>query len=196
MTYNKDQYNSYQRANQTISEIKQLIMLYEGAINFIEQAKQAIDENDFEKRFNLINKAIAIINGLNSCLEFNEATNDTSKALDTFYQEIDMRLLYIQCNNSKDSCDSVIRDLKTMLNAWVDIEKESYGNSEESDKIMSNIPQTASEGEQSEEEFQNGDLGDSAASDANQDSSSNATSSTETANIHNKIPSGGIEINV
>lgn len=120
----KNHYNAYKKAAHTVDEIKQVIMLYEGSINFIKQAKEAIKENDHEKRYNLINKAIAIINGLNSCLDFNEKTEETSQALDQFYQNIDMRLLYINFENDAEACDSVIEDLQTMLNAWIDIEKE------------------------------------------------------------------------
>jgi flagellar protein FliS len=120
-----DQYNAYHKANQTVSEINQVIMLYEGAINFIEKAKEAIRENDFEKRYNLINKAISIVTGLNSCLSFNDKTDDVANALDQYYQSIDMRLLYIQCDNSIDSCNEVIDDLRVMLNAWKDVVKET-----------------------------------------------------------------------
>ncbi|MCE3233538.1 MAG: fliS [Rickettsiaceae bacterium] len=123
-----DQYNSYQKANETASEITQVIMLYEGAINFIEQAKEAILNKDFEKRYNLINRAIAIITGLNSCLNFNEQTESVASALDQYYQAIDMRLLYIQCDNSLKSCNEVIDDLKVMLNAWKDVARETAEN--------------------------------------------------------------------
>lgn len=120
MTY-KNPINIYQHAAETVNELMQVVMLYEGAINFIEQAKVAIEEKNFEKRYNLINKAIAIVTGLNSCLDFNENTNDTAKALDDYYQSIDMRLLYINTNDSIDDCNGVIADLKVMLNVWRDI---------------------------------------------------------------------------
>jgi len=128
MAYNKDHFNAYQKASETVNEIKQVVMLYEGAINFIEQAKEAIREQNYEKRYNLINKAIAIITGLNSCLEFNEQTNDVATALDEYYQSIDMRLLFINTNDSIEDCDGVIEDLKVMLNAWRDIADENTSN--------------------------------------------------------------------
>ena len=135
MTYNKNHYGAYQQASHAASEIRQVIMLYEGAINFIEQAKEAIDEKNYEKRYNLINKAISIVTGLNSCLNFDdENAKDTSEALDQYYQEIDMRLLYVQCDNSKESCDAIIEDLRVMLNAWRDVERETEDKIEIPDK--------------------------------------------------------------
>src|SRR5690606_14422491 len=121
----KNPYNAYSKAGETISLINQVIMLYEGAINFILQAKEAINEKNYEKRYNLINKAISIVTGLNSCIEFNDKTNDMALALDRYYQSIDMRLLYIQCDNSLESCDGVIRDLRIMLEAWKDVAKRT-----------------------------------------------------------------------
>jgi flagellar protein FliS len=127
----KTLYEAYQKASETVGEISQLILLYEGAINFIEQAKEAIHENNHEKRYNLINKAISIVTGLNSCLNFNEQTGEVAKALDQYYQAIDMRLLYIQCNNSIQSCDEVIEDLRVMLNAWKDVLQQTNAQKQE-----------------------------------------------------------------
>ncbi len=124
MTYGKNPYGAYQRANETISQIDQVILLYEGAIGFVTQAKDAIHAKDYQERYNLINQAIAIVTGLNSCLNFNERTSDVANALDRYYQSIDMRLLYIQCDDSIESCDAVIEDLKIMRDAWKDAAKE------------------------------------------------------------------------
>ena len=123
--YNKGFYNAYQQASDNVSQIGQIIMLYDGAINFIKQAKEAIIEKNYERRYNLINKAIAIITGLNSCLNFTDETNETAKALDDFYSMIDMRLLYVQCDDSLESCDKIIEDLRVMRNSWVDVEKQT-----------------------------------------------------------------------
>jgi flagellar protein FliS len=118
-------YNSYQRATQATSEIQQVIMLYEGVINYIEQAKEAIRERNFEKRYNLISKATAIINGLASCLDFSDSTQETAKALDEFYQSIDMQLLLVHSSDSLEACDTIIDSLRTMLQAWKDISRDS-----------------------------------------------------------------------
>lgn len=122
--YTKGYYNIYQKSSDNIGQVEQIVMLYDGAVNFIRQAKEAIVEENFEKRYNLINKAIAIITGLNSCLNFTDETRETATALDEFYQMIDMRLLYIQCDDSLDACDGVIADLKRMREAWVRVAEQ------------------------------------------------------------------------
>jgi flagellar protein FliS len=136
--YSKTYYNAYQQASDTVDEVQQIVMLYEGAINFIKQAKDAIIEKNYEKRYNLIGKAIAIITGLNSCLNFTEETEETAKALDEFYNMIDMRLLHIQSEDSLDSCDKIIVDLKKMRNAWADVATQ-ISSSKKNDNISAAI---------------------------------------------------------
>lgn len=123
--YNKGYYAAYQQSSDTVNQVAQIVMLYDGAINFIKQAKEAIIEKNYEKRYNLINKAIAIVTGLNSCLNFTDETQETAKALDDFYSMIDMRLLYIQCDDSIESCDKVIGDLRVMREAWAEVERKT-----------------------------------------------------------------------
>lgn len=123
--YNKGYYAAYQQSSDTVNQVAQIVMLYDGAINFIKQAKEAIHEKNYEKRYNLINKAIAIVTGLNSCLNFTDETEETAKALDDFYSMIDMRLLYIQCDDSIESCDKVIEDLRVMREAWAEVERKT-----------------------------------------------------------------------
>ncbi len=120
-----NQYGAYQKAGETVSEMQQLIMLYDGTINFVEQAKDAIENNDPEGRYNKFNKAIAIIAGLNSCLDFNEQTHDTATALDEYYRDLDMRMLYAQASSNLEDCNKIVEDLKTMRDAWVDVAKQT-----------------------------------------------------------------------
>ena len=47
--YKKGFYNAYQRASDTVSQVGQVVMLYDGAINFIKQAKEAILEKNYDK---------------------------------------------------------------------------------------------------------------------------------------------------
>lgn len=116
---------SYRKASEATSEINQLIMLYQGAINYIEQVKIAIERKDYESRFNLTNKASSIMLGLNACLEFGSKTDETAKALDEYYQTMDLRILMLNSNNSLAECDNIIRDLRVMLDAWTDIAREN-----------------------------------------------------------------------
>lgn len=150
----KNPHESYQNSVYAQSEMDQLIMLYDGAINYIKQAKEAIVQNDHETRYNSLEKAISIVAGLNSCLNFNEQTEETAKALDKYYYDIDIKLLNIQCFYSLEECDEVIEDLQTLRKAWIEISGESSSNNNDSQTEV-----TQAEDENSDENSENKSFG-------------------------------------
>lgn len=119
MTYD-NQYQAYQNTAHNAPLIQQLIMLYDGAIRFVQQGKVAIEQKDWESRWNQINKACSIILGLRECLDYQQSP-ETSEALGNYYESIDTRLVTIQYNNSIELCESVIADLISLRDAWQEI---------------------------------------------------------------------------
>lgn len=116
-------YGIYQRAKENNSEIEQLLMLYDGAITFLRQAIQAIKEENYQERWNLINRVCAIVSGLAECLDFEEG-KETATALQEFYSSIDARLISVHHNNRIDICETVIGELVGMRDAWRDVAKQ------------------------------------------------------------------------
>ena len=49
MAYSNNPYEAYSRANETKSHTEQILMLYSGAISFVQQAKEAIKEKNHDK---------------------------------------------------------------------------------------------------------------------------------------------------
>ena len=118
MSYNPgNPYQAYSKATHTVSKTRQVVMLYDGVIRFVKQARQAIEDNRIEDRFNLINKASSVIIGLQACLDF-EQGGDAAKTLYDFYSHIDMQLINIHRSNSLDDCDYVLNELKQMRDVW------------------------------------------------------------------------------
>lgn len=111
------QYQAYNMASQTVPKTKQIIMLYDGIIRFMQQAKEAIKEDRIQDRFNLLVKASEVIMGLQSCLD-HESGGEIAKILHDYYASIDMRILSIHRTNSLEICDMVIGELKEMRSAW------------------------------------------------------------------------------
>ena len=116
-----DIYNNNEDAN----HLNQVMMLYDGAINFIQQAKEAIIQKNSDNKYKYLSKAIAIITGLNSCLNVKDATDETARTLEDFYMLVDMHLVYIKFDDRLESCDRVIENLKIMRDAWVKAERKS-----------------------------------------------------------------------
>ena len=118
-------YNAYKNALEAVDkvEVKHIIALYEGSINFMNQAIDAIEHRDYEKRFNVIEKICAIIGGLRQCLD-HEKGGMVAKALDDYYAAMDFDLIRIQTNDSIEDCKRVRGNLERLLGAWQYVEQE------------------------------------------------------------------------
>jgi flagellar secretion chaperone FliS len=122
MSAMKQKYQAYAAATQTVAKTRQIVMLYDGAIRFVHQAKEAIRERRIEDRYNLLIKASSIINGLQNCLDF-EKGGKVAKILYQYYASIDQRLFAIQRSNNIQECDQVLSDLKQMRDVWQEIDQ-------------------------------------------------------------------------
>lgn len=116
----KSNYKSYQRALETLSHIDQVIFLFYVAISQVKQAKDAIKQKDYDKRFTLINKTCNIVNGLRADLNFG-SDNEVIGALDQYYDSMDRLLISVQADNKLDTCDQIIEHLTTIKNQWEQI---------------------------------------------------------------------------
>lgn len=120
----KQKYQAYAVATQTVAPVRQIILLYDGIIRLVQQAKEAINEKRIEDRYNLLIKASELVGGLQGCLDFDNG-GEIAKILYSYYSSIDARLFAIHRTNSVDDCESVIADLKQMRSAWNDIDQDS-----------------------------------------------------------------------
>lgn len=126
MTEYKNMYGAYNSSAQSVGHMQQLLMLYDGSINFLKQAEEAIKEKNYEKRYNLVNKVCAIVSGLRECIDF-ENGGDVSLALSDFYLSIDLRLVSIQGSDDIVQLRRVIKELEGMRDAWRDVALEVNG---------------------------------------------------------------------
>lgn len=118
----KQQYQAYAAATQTVAKTRQIVMLYDGTIRFMRQAKEAIAENRIEDRYNTLVKANDILMGLQSCLDF-EQGGDIAKVLYSFYAGLIDRIFTIHRTSSTETCDEIIADLKQMRDVWDTIDR-------------------------------------------------------------------------
>jgi flagellar protein FliS len=142
MPESNQQYMLYQRANENASQIGQLIMLYDGAIAFLRQAIEGIQEKNWEKRWNMVNKACAIITGLRECLDF-EQGKETALALSNFYESLDLQLIFVHHHNKIDVCEHVIAQLQKMRETWKDVQKQvesAEGNADNANAVSNTTP--------------------------------------------------------
>ncbi len=110
-------HQAYSQAFHTVGKTRQVVMLYDGIIRFLRQAKEAIEQRRIEDRFNLLVKASDVVLGLQACLDF-EQGGHVARILYDFYSSVDSRILTIQRTNDLGLCDELIQELKEMREAW------------------------------------------------------------------------------
>lgn len=117
-----DPWQSYRQvATQTASPAQLVLMLYDGAIRFLERARQGFqfeDPLEFNQTINnnLI-RAQAIINELNLALDL-EQGGELAHTLRALYVYMDRRLQQANQHKQEQGVVEVLRQLSTLRDAW------------------------------------------------------------------------------
>lgn len=108
--YNK-YIKQYQTSNiTTATPEKLMILLFDGAIQFLQKAKTAINENNYKERATNIDGARKIIRELMRTIDL-ENGNDVSKQLFKLYNKMAMNLIKANVQRNCERIDEVIDDL-------------------------------------------------------------------------------------
>lgn len=114
-------YRQYQKtAVTTASREKILLMLYEGAIRFIKQAKIAMNEKSIADKGKYISKATAILSELMATLDF-KVGGELAVDLENLYVFMIDKLIEGNIENKVESLTQVENLLNTLYVAWKDV---------------------------------------------------------------------------
>ncbi len=105
----------------TNSPCETVLMLYDGAIKFLNRAKDQIDAKDYAKKGLSISKAIDIINELSSVLN-KEKGGDLADNLHKLYFWCNTRLAMANLKMDKEIIDTVIKVLSGLRDAFAHIQ--------------------------------------------------------------------------
>ena len=119
---------AYQRINTQTSIIdadphRLIQLLYSGALERINMAKARMQAKDYAGKGKLINKAIEIIGGLRSFLDF-EKGGDLSASLESLYDYMERTLLEASARNDVAKLDEVADLLRAVKEGWDGIRGE------------------------------------------------------------------------
>lgn len=117
MNANRNALQSYGQAAQNVPAGTQIVMLYDGILKCLGEARSAIEENRIADRFNAIKKASDIVNGLNSSLDY-ENGGEIAPMLDHFYNYAFFRLQRACMESSVEIVDELTTNVTEMRNAW------------------------------------------------------------------------------
>jgi len=97
-----------------------VVMLFDGLLERIAQAKGAIQQQDYENKGNKINDAISIVFGLRDSLD---ATNggDLAKNLESLYDYVQRMLMQANLKNDEALLDECAQLIINVSSAWREI---------------------------------------------------------------------------
>ena len=130
MVNNAEGYNAYLRSKvMTATPAELTLMLYEGAIKFVNKAIMSIEKDDVMGAHNNLMKTQRIIEELRASLDHKYPA---AKEFDTVYEYILRRLVEANIKKDKDILEEVLEHLRTMRDTWKEVMKNA------------NAPQSAS----------------------------------------------------
>jgi flagellar protein FliS len=118
--------NTYNPVNDP-NPMKIILMLYEGALNFLKQAVAYGEEGDIKNKNIYTNKARDIIIGLNSVLDM-ESGGEIAKTLRSLYFFMARHLMEADLNNDLNGLHDVIGLLTDLQEGWNEIADMGPGN--------------------------------------------------------------------
>lgn len=113
-----DAYRQTQVQSRTPLEL--VVMLYDGALQFMAAAQDAIGCRDIPARKTALSKALAIISELQSTLNMDQG-GDIARSLDDLYRWANVRLLDAAVSNDPVPIDEVATVFRTLREGWSDL---------------------------------------------------------------------------
>ena len=109
------------------SPLQLILLLYDGAIGSLATAKGHMLDKKFAEKGRLISKAIDIIEGLRSVLDFDKG-GEISKNLNDLYEYMKHRLTLSNLKNDPEGPAEVMRLLNDLRMAWANLDERERAN--------------------------------------------------------------------
>ena len=124
-----DRFRKEYRHNEiaTSSQGKLIIMMYEGALKFVNLAIEGVDNKDLSKKGSYINKAHDIINELSLALDMKKG-GEIAQKLESLYQFILHQLTLANIKSDRKALESILNVLTPLLEAWTKLLTKSNNN--------------------------------------------------------------------
>jgi flagellar secretion chaperone FliS len=104
------------------SPLQLVIMLYDGALRFMEAGKHAMKLRDIERQNKSLKQAQKIVRELTSCLDMQNG-GEIAKNLFGLYVYVNNELVTANVEDKVEPIDRSIRILSELRESWVAIEK-------------------------------------------------------------------------
>lgn len=111
-----------------------VIMLYDGALKFMEAGKHAIAHHDLARQNDQLQKAQKVVLELMSCLD-PEQGGEVAKNLLNLYSYVLNELVKANCEDNADAIERCIKIFSDLRDSWVQIEAQTRGGGHASEAV-------------------------------------------------------------
>lgn len=101
----------------TSTQVRLILMMYDGAIRFINMAMEAMDRNDIARKGKYIQKSRDVINELMVALDTDRG-GEVTRNLERLYQFALRQLTLANIKNDREALGSVLRVLTPLREGW------------------------------------------------------------------------------
>ena len=113
--------DAYRRTSvQSSSPLELVVMLYDGAIRFVIEAREAIARNDVRARTAAVSRTLEIVAELQNTLNLKEG-GEVGRELDRLYSYMRARLFDVTSTGDDDAAKEVHKLLTTLREGWSQI---------------------------------------------------------------------------
>lgn len=118
---------AYQEVNVTArSPLELVVLLYDGALTAIGQARDAVVQRDLPAKRKAMTKAFAIVGHLQCTLNMEDG-REVAEQLDRLYVFVTDKLIEFNTQDRRDALDEAARVLATLREAWVELVRTAPG---------------------------------------------------------------------
>lgn len=111
---------AYGQASETLAPAKQIVLLYDGAIRRIKEARLAIEAGRINDRYVALEKATLIVEGLHGSLD-HERGGEIAANLDRIYTYVTFRLQRVNLTDDVAICDELVERLSDLRASWAEL---------------------------------------------------------------------------
>lgn len=115
--------NQYKVNSVNTSPLQLVVMCYDGMLKFLIRAKESIQKKDIEGKVKNINKTLAIVEELQSSLDFAQG-GEIARNLDRVYNYFNAELMKASMNSDLDKLSHIETLVQELRSAWSKIANE------------------------------------------------------------------------
>jgi flagellar secretion chaperone FliS len=131
MVYNHSYADRYREvAIKTANPLQLVVILYDAAIQSLQEALEHLKSNNISARARSLNKTVAIITELQASLNF-DVGGDIAGSLDRLYTYMKQRIFKANVEQAAEPLAEVITLLENLRSAWREVAGQSGGNAAE-----------------------------------------------------------------